>query len=253
MIRLALTAAALCGALFLPQDPGPVGYDDTPFLPGGKWRVHDKMRPVPPVVTPGEGAGLGTAPPADAVVLFDGSGFDAWDKEWEAVGDAMQVRGGDIRTKQSFASCQLHIEWRSPVMEDRSSQAKGNSGVFLMDRYEIQVLDSHGNRTYADGQAAAMYGYRPPDVNACRPAGEWQSYDILFRAPEFAEDGSVVAPARVTVIHNGVLVHHDQAFLGPTAHRTLPTYSAHGPAPIRLQDHGDPVRFRNVWVRPLAD
>lgn len=251
MIRYALLVA-LAGALLPVQDPGPVGYDDTPFLPGGKWRVHDKNRPVPAVVTPGSGANLHSPPPSDAVVLYDGSGFDAWDKAWKQVeGGAMEVGGGDIATKRPFGDCQLHLEWRSPVMAGKSSQSKGNSGVFLMDRYEIQVLDSYQNRTYADGQAAAMYGLKPPDVNACRPPGEWQSYDISFRAPRFAADGSVESPARVTVLHNGVLVHHDEPFLGPTAHRSLPKYSPHGPAPVRLQDHGDPVQFRNVWIRPL--
>ncbi len=249
MIRIAMLAAL---SAYCAQDPGPVGYDDTPFLPGGEWRVHDKDRPVPPVVTPGPGANLGVRPPSDALVLFDGGGFAAWDKEWKAVdGGAMEVRGGDIRTREAFGDCQLHLEWRAPVMEGKTSQSKGNSGVFLMDRYEIQVLDSHGNRTYADGQAGAMYGLKPPDVNACRPAGEWQSYDIYFEAPRFAEDGAVEAPARITVLHNGVLIHHDQAFLGPTSHRSLPKYGAHGPAPIRLQDHGDPVQFRNIWIRPL--
>ncbi|RMH04412.1 MAG: DUF1080 domain-containing protein [Planctomycetota bacterium] len=251
VLPLALAVAALAAAA--PAQEHGVGYDDTPFLPGGRWRVHDKDRPVPPVVTPGAGAGLGTAPPADAIVLYDGHGFAAWDKEWREVeGGAMEVRGGDIRSRRAFADCQLHLEWRAPVMAERSSQGKGNSGVFLMDRYEIQVLDSWRNRTYADGQAAAIYGQKPPDVNACRPPGEWQSYDIVFTAPRFAADGSLTAPAVVTVFHNGVLVHDHVPLLGATVHRALPSYQAHGPAPLRLQDHGDPVQYRNVWIRPLG-
>lgn len=241
-----LSGALMCGG----QDPGPVGYDDTPFLPGGQWRVHDKARPVPPVVTPGDGAGVGTRPPSDAIVLFDGGGFDAWDKEWAAVdGGAMEVRGGDLRSRESFGSCQLHLEWRAPVMAERSSQARGNSGVFLMDRYEIQILDSFGNRSYADGQAAALYGQKPPDVNVCRPPGEWQSFDIFFTAPRFSAAGELESAAFVTVLHNGVLVHDHVEVLGATAHRTLPEYQPHGPAPLRLQDHGDPVQYRNIWLR----
>lgn len=247
--------AALAALAFGAQEPTGVGYTDTPLLPGQKWRVHDSARPAPPVVTPGEA----DRPPSDAVVLFDGRGLDAWQHadgrpaSWKLVDGAMEVGGGgNLQTKESFGSCQLHLEWRAPDPPQKDSQARGNSGVFFMGRYEVQILDSYRNVTYADGQAAALYGQQPPLVNACLPPGQWQSYDILFRAPAFGADGSVQSPALVTVLHNGVVVHHAQAVLGGTAHRALAQYQAHGPrAPLQLQDHGDPVRFRNVWIRPL--
>lgn len=237
------------------QDAPPIGYDDTPQLPGSPWRVHDKDRPRPPVVTPGEES----APPSDAVVLFDGTSLDAWSAEdggkagWGLVEGAMEINGaGSLRSRAEFGDLQLHLEWRTPPVAESSSQGRGNSGVFLMGRYEVQVLDSLDNVTYADGQAAALYGQRPPEVNACRPAGDWQSYDIFFRAPRFEGD-ELREPALVTVLHNGVLVHHAQPFLGATTHRALPSYAPHGPrGPIVLQDHGNPVRFRNVWVRELG-
>lgn len=236
------------------QDHNP-GYDDTPHLPGNRWRVHDKARPRPAVVKPGEG----TSPPSDAVVLFDGTGLGAWRAEsgeapaaWRVAAGTMEPNGtGSIATRDAFGDCQLHIEWATPAKVEGESQGRGNSGVFLMGLYEIQILDSYENPTYADGQAAALYGQRPPAVNACRPPGAWQTYDILFRAPRF--DGEkVLEPALVTVLHNGVAVHHAEALLGATAHRTLALYKPHPPeGPIVLQDHGNPVRFRNVWVRRL--
>lgn len=237
------------------QEPAP-GYDDTPRLPGSPWRVHDRERPRPPAVVPGEGG----APPSDALVLFDGTSLDAWSAEdggparWRLVEGAMEVDGtGSIRTRAELGDLQLHLEWRTPPGAESASQGRGNSGVFLMGRYEVQVLDSHENPTYADGQAAALYGQRPPHRNASRPPGEWQSYDVFFRAPRF-EGEELVSPALVTVLHNGVLVHHAEPFLGATTHRELPRYSPHPPkGPIVLQDHQSPVRFRNVWVRELAD
>lgn len=233
----------------------PVGYDDTPMLPGGEWRVHDSKRPAPGVVTPGDEPG---APPSDAVVLFDGADLSAWtsgggEARWAVEDGAMVVNGtGQIETRERYGDVQLHVEWASPTEVSSGSQGRGNSGVFLMGRYEIQVLDSFENRTYADGQAAAMYGQRPPLVNASRPPGEWQSYDIVFIAPRF-EGEELVSPARLTLFHNGVLVHHDEAFLGATTHRAVAKYSPHASeGPIALQDHGNPVRFRNVWARRLG-
>ena len=241
---------ALFGSGF--QD-NPVGYDDTPLLPGGKWHVHDGQRPQPPIVTPGEG----TAPPSDAVVLFDGSDMSAFRQgeevaKWKVEGGYMEVNGtGSIETVERFGDIQLHLEWATPSEVEGISQGRGNSGVFLMGKYEIQVLDSYENVSYPDGQAAAMYGQYPPMVNASRGPGEWQSYDIFFRAPRF-EDGTPAAPAQVTVVHNGVLVQNAREYLGPTTHRRLATYSEHAAeGPIALQDHGNPVRFRNVWVRRL--
>lgn len=248
-----LSLALLIPVLFAAQDT-PVGYDDTPYLPGGEWRVHDKARPVPPVITPG----IATAPPADAIVLFDGSDLQAWQNEqgeaaqWQVRDGMMQVNGtGSIETRQSFGDCQLHIEWASPAEVVGDSQGRGNSGVFLMGRYEIQVLDSFQNRTYADGQAAAMYGQYPPLVNACRGPGEWQAYDIIFRAPRFDGD-QLQEAAMVTVLHNGVVVQHAREFIGATQHRKVATYAPHpATAPITLQDHGNPIRFRNIWIRPM--
>lgn len=219
-----------------PQEKPVIGYDDTPFLPGGKWRVHDSQRPAPPVVTPGSSPNEFAAPPSDAVVLF---------------GEAAIVPGkGDLQSKESFGDCQLHLEFMLPPPEG-DSQHRGNSGVFLMGRYEIQVLDSFENPTYADGQCAALYGQYPPLVNACRKPGEWQSYDVIFRAPRFVK-GELADPATATVLHNGVLVHDRAGILGDTAHRAVARYTPNdGTGPLRLQDHGSAIRFRNVWVRRL--
>jgi len=231
-----------------------VGYTDTPKLPNSKWRVHDADRPRPRLVKPG----AASAAPSDAVVLFDGADLSAWtgrggEARWRVDDGYMEVNGtGSIQTKASFGDCQLHIEWAAPADVRGRSQGRGNSGVFLMGRYEIQVLDSFENESYADGQAAALYGQRPPMVNASREPGEWQSYDIVFVAPRFDEDGALRAPARVTVFHNGVLVHHDQALIGATTHQKVARYQKHSPTgPLQLQDHGNPVRFRNIWIRKL--
>lgn len=237
-----------------------VGYTDTPQLPGSKWRVHDADRPQPPVVEPGTAstAQAPGKPPSDAVVLFDGKNLDAWtgssgEAKWKVEDGAMTVNGtGDLQTKEEFGDCQLHIEWSTPAEVKGHSQERGNSGVFLMGRYEVQVLDSYDNVTYADGQAAAVYGQNPPMVNACRKPGEWQAYDIVFEAPRFDGDGRLTKVGRVTVLHNGVVVQHAQEILGDTAHRSLPKYHSHPPqGPLKLQDHGNPVRYRNIWVRRL--
>ena len=249
---LALLAAA-CAA------PGTgVGYSDTPRLPDG-YRVHDPERPAPPVVDALEDlSDLGRPAPPGAIVLFDGTSLDAWSAEngdparWLLAAPDMEVNGtGSIRTREGFGDCELHLEWCTPAVVKGESQARGNSGVFLMGRYEVQVLDSHDNPTYADGQAAALYGQLPPSRNACRPPGSWQSYDITFHAPRWQGE-RLVRPARITVRHNGVVVHNDAEFLGATAHRAVAAYEQHDPqAPLVLQDHGDPVRYRNVWIRRL--
>lgn len=223
-----------------------------------EYLVHDRSRPQPKVVTPGVTA---ATPPADAEILFDGTSIDHWRKRrenrgpkmWDVKDGYMEVNNqGDLVSKATFGDCQLHIEWRTPTPPEREDQYRGNSGIFMMGRYEIQVLDSYQNPTYADGLAASLYGQHPPLVNACRPSGEWQTYDIIFRAPRF-KDGKIAEPARVTVIHNGVLVQYNQEVYGSTTHRNLAKYSEHGPGPIRLQDHGDNqrMRFRNIWVRRL--
>jgi len=239
----------------------PVGYDDTPMLPDSKWRVHDGRRPQPRMVTPGSCSSQSKPgrPPSDAIVLFKGQDTSKWMRrdggpvQWKVENGAMIVAAGagDIQTRQHFGDCQLHIEWASPTKVRGESQGRGNSGVFLMGRYEIQVLDCHSNVTYADGTTAAIYGQYPPLVNACRKPGEWQTYDIFFVAPCF-EGEKLVSPAYVTVIHNGVLVHHRQELLGPTGHKILASYKPHpSKGPIRLQDHGNPVRYRNIWIREL--
>ncbi len=227
-----------------------------------EWKQHSLERPRPPVVHPG-GPAL-VPPPADAVVLFDGTSLDAWRSDvdsaapapWRIVGDAVEVvpGSGGIHTVQGFGDAQLHLEWRTPSPPRGESQERGNSGVFLMGRYEVQVLDSWEATTYADGQAAAIYGQFPPQVNASLPPGTWQSYDIIFRRPRFDAQGKVTQPARLTVLHNGVLVHQNVALLGPTSHMERRPYTAHPDRqPLGLQDHGSLVRYRNIWIRPLAD
>jgi len=250
---LFLAPAALIASVL--QDKHPTGYKDTPLIPGTKWHVHDPDREPPAAITPGTQG----SPPSDALVLFDGTNLGAWKKQgsadaagWKIADGFAEVNGtGSIETRESFGDCQLHLEWAAPAKVESESQGRGNSGVFLMGRYEIQVLDSFENRTYADGQASAIYGQYPPLANACRKPGEWQSYDIVFRAPRF-ENGKLAKPARVTILHNGVLTQDAQEFLGPTQHRALAEYAPHaGALPIGLQDHGNPVRFRNIWIRKL--
>jgi hypothetical protein len=238
------------------------------FIDGVKVHETDVTKqPLPPVVTPGEGAGF-AAPPSDAVVLFDGSeeSFKAnWTdtkgnpSQWRIVDGALESvkRAGYIQTKGNFGSCQLHIEWAAPAKVSGDGQGRGNSGVFLMGQYEIQVLDSYDNQTYADGQAGALYGRSKPLVNASRKPGEWQSYDIIFHRPVFDEQGKVVRRATFTVFHNGVLIQDHVVLSGGTGWmgpHAASEYKAHpDKLPISLQDHGNPVRFRNVWIRELND
>jgi hypothetical protein len=242
----------------------PVGYDDTPMLPGNKWHVHDAKRPQPKVIDPGTAStqAMPGRPPSDAIVLFDGQDASQWvgrdgsPVQWRIADGSMEVapRTGSIQTVQEFGDIHLHIEWAAPAEVKGASQGRGNSGVFLMARYEVQVLDSYDNITYADGHTSAIYGQYPPLVNASRKPGEWQCYDIIFVAPRF-EGSALLSPAYATVFHNGILVHHCQELMGPTGHKTLSSYDEpHGPTgPIMLQDHGDLVRFRNIWVRPIGE
>ena len=238
------------------------GYDDTPVIPGQTYRVHDKNRPQPRIVTPGTASTLeqAGAAPSDAVVLFGGTDLSGWaaqrggDAGWKVENGYVEVvpGTGDIQTKHEFGDCQLHLEWASPWIVKGESQGRGNSGVFLMGRYEIQVLDCYDNPTYADGTAASVYGEFPPLVNACRKPGEWQTYDIIWTGPRF-EGETLVRPAYVTALHNGVIVHHHTELVGPTGHRnTYPYVLQPTTGPLRLQDHGDLVRFRNIWYRPLT-
>ena len=237
----------------------PVGYSDTPMLPGQKWKVHDIERPRPPVVT-SEPAGAPVPAPSDAIVLFDGRDLSKWQASkvgkvgapgWRVENGYVEVvgGGGDLVTRDRFGSGQYHIEWASPNPPDGTSQWRGNSGVLLMSRYEIQVLDSYNTPTYADGQAGAIYGQWPPLVNASRKPGEWQTFDIVFEAPRF-EVGKLAKPGYATVFHNGVLIHHHQEIIGQMAHRIVRAYEPHeAEEPFALQDHDTPVRYRNIWVR----
>ncbi len=238
-----------------------LGYDDTPILPGTKWHVHDGNRPQPPVVTPGTASTQCKpgAAPSDAVILFDGTSLDGWvskkggPAQWKVENGYMEVvpGTGNIQTKEHFGSCQLHLEWAAPMIVKGEGQGRGNSGVFLMGLYEIQVLDCYNNPTYPDGTTGAIYGQFPPLVNACRKPGEWQEYDIIWEAPCFDGD-KLVRPAFVTVLLNGVVLHHKVELRGVTSHRVLTEYIPHPPVgPLELQDHGDPVRFRNIWYRQL--
>ncbi len=269
MKNTVLVAILLAGAVLGAQQaqtpaaqspPAPTGYDDTPLQPNGKWRVHDGKRPQPRVVTPGPLVSI--PPPSDAIVLLgDGQDLGHWQMTqgggpvgWPIEGGVLSSGKGMIRTtRDDFTDYQLHLEFATPSEVKGNSQGRGNSGVFLNGVFEIQVLDSFENVTYPDGQAAAMYGQFPPMVNASRKPGEWQSYDIVFTSPRF-NGTTLERPAIVTVLHNGVTVHAAQAFLGPTSHRRIGTYEpAHAKGFIGLQDHGNPVRFRNIWVRPLAE
>jgi hypothetical protein len=244
-----------------PPKPGDLGFTDTPMLPGLPFHVHDVARPHPAVVTPGAVPG---APPSDAIVLFDGKNLAKWsnvdsqdkpiEPKWVVRDGYFEVmpKAGPLLTRESFGDVQLHIEWATPKEITANSQGRGNSGVMLMGFYEVQVLDSYNNPSYADGQAGALYGHWPPLVNAARPPGEWQTYDIVFEAPRF-EGEKLVKPAFTTVIWNGVVVHNRKEVAGRTVYRDVAKYTPHEPElPLRLQDHGNPVRFRNVWVRRLA-
>jgi hypothetical protein len=243
-------------ALVLAQTPGAnLGYTDTPMLPGLPYHVHDPSRPHPAVVMPGSQTG---AAPSDATVLFGGADLSQWTatkQSWKVENGYVEVvpNAGDIRSKDKFGDVQLHVEWAAPAAVRGTSQNRGNSGIFLQGRYEVQVLDSFENPTYADGQAGAIYGQWPPLVNPVRKPGEWQAYDIVFEAPRIDESGKVLAPAYLTVFLNGVLLHHHKEVMGPTVHRALASYA---PQPsedsLVLQDHQQPVRYRNIWIRRLG-
>lgn len=226
-----------------------------------QWKAHDMNRPRPPVVKPADQK-LPVSPPSDAVVLFDGRDLSQWRSQdggpakWVAANGYMEsVKGsGYVVSRGTFGDVQLHVEWAAPVPVVGKSQGRGNSGVFLMGQYEIQVLDSHENDTYADGQAASVYGQYPPLANVCRPPGEWQSYDIVFRRPRFDRTGGLLKPARITILHNGILVQDNVELWGPTNWLQHSPYQAHpDKLPISLQDHGNPVRFRNIWLRELPE
>ena len=241
-------------------DEKSLGYQDTPLIPGTKWHVHDGTRPQPKIVTPGEPSTqekAGTAP-SDAIILFDGKDLSKWksgnnDAKWKVENGYIEVvpKSGTLTTRGEFGpDVQFHIEFATPPPQG-SGQGRGNSGIFFYGKYEIQVLDSFNNPTYPDGQATAIYGQTPPLVNASLPPGKWQSYDIVFNGPRF-KDGKLERPAFVTIFHNGVLTQNHTQLTGTTPHRAVGTYAPHAEKGfISLQDHGNPMRFRNIWIREL--
>ena len=254
-------------AMSADDKPNPIGYSDTPIIPGTQWKVHDIDRPRPEAVKPGDKLG---DPPADAIILFDGTNTDAFQSKkkddkgkdtkemgpcpWKIENGELLVNGGDSWTKQEFASCQFHLEWKSAPETKGTSQKKGNGGIFFMDRYETQILDTDNNPTYADGMTGGIYGQTPPLVNAGKKAGEWQTYDIVFTAPKL-ENGKVIEPAYLTTFVNGICVQNHTKIMGPTKHKQITDYTGTFPeaAAIRLQDHKNepPIRLRNIWIRPL--
>jgi hypothetical protein len=262
-LKVCALLVVLTTALFAQQAPAPTGYDDTPMQPNGKWHIHDGKRPQPRIVKPGGAANMSPiAAPQDATVLIGpGADLSAWQMleggapvTWAMSNGVLQTGKGFIRTKAEFTDFQLHVEFATPSEVKGDSQGRGNSGVFLLGKFEIQVLDSYQNITYPDGQASAMYGQFPPLVNASRGPGEWQAYDIVFTAPRFATGRTLDKPAVVTVFHNGIVVHNATPFWGPTAHKKIDPYTVdNAKGPIALQDHGNPVRYRNIWIRPINE
>jgi hypothetical protein len=244
-----LSAADLVNAK---DGSGVYGYKDTPKLPWCQWLVHDPDRPAPKRVDPGKAPP--PAPiPGDAVVLFDGKDLSKWNpaKDWKVDAGEMVAGEGEFSTKESFGDIQLHVEWMAPAHFEAPWYNRGNNGVLLMGLFEIQIFDSYNEKLYPDGQCGAIYGQTPPLVNVTRPPGEWQTFDIFFTAARF--DGEkLLSPARVTVVHNGVLVQWNEEIHGETGHRIIPEYKHKtSRGPLALGGHGCPVRFRNIWLRPL--
>jgi hypothetical protein len=262
IVSVVIIVAALVGsrAYSFPEViiDGVAGFQDTPMQPDSKWHVHDPARPQPPIVTPGTFSENAT-PPSDAIILFDGKDLSQWRDKNDGGAAPWKIEDGvaisqkhDIVTTNEFGDMQLHLEYREPVLHGREGQDRGNSGVFLMGRYEIQVLDCYSNKTYADGAAGGIYGQHPPLANACRPPGEWQTYDIIFNVPHFDTDGKLLSPAYATVIFNGVVVQNHQAIRGDTNWRVPGSYTPVGlTGPLALQYHNNSVAFRNIWVRPV--
>ena len=216
----------------------------------GEEYLSGKVWPEPKVVTPGQNGG----PPSDAIVLFDGANLSQFNggEKWLIEDGVATVHGGGVTSKRAFGSCQLHVEWAAPAEATGHGQGRGNSGIYLQGKYEVQILDSYENKTYYDGQAGALYKQWPPLVNACRKPGEWQTYDIIFDAPKFDAQGKLSKPGYVTVLHNGVLIQNHAELQGTTAWDRAPAYEPHADKlPLSIQDHGNPVRFRNIWIREL--
>ena len=251
-ILLSLSSGVSAAELAYAKDgSGVSGYKDTPKLPWYGWLVHDPDRPAPKRIDPGP-APAPAPPPSDAISLFNGKDLAQWQTNtWKIVDGCIEAVSGSLTTKEEFGSCQIHIEWMCPANFEGPWYNRGNNGVMLMGLYEIQIFDSYNEKLYPDGQAAAIYGLKPPLVNACRKPGEWQSYDIVFTAPEFDGD-KLVHAARVTLFHNGVLVQLNEEIHGETGHRIVAQYKQKiSKGPLRLAGHHCPVRFRNIWLRPL--
>ncbi len=245
------------------------GFRDTPILPGTKWHLHDPDRPQPPVVTPGATFSQSAPAPSDAEVLFDGKDLSKWqtargqDAPWIIKDNCMETAGQQgIRTRGKWADFQLHVEFATPTPAKGTGQGRGNSGILINGMYEVQILDSYQAKTYPDGQCASIYGQSPPRVNASKPPGEWQTYDIIFESPRWNEQGELVKKAAITVLHNGVVVQNHYEFVGITdgITREVPwkTLSKYGkPHPpevfVELQYHNNPLRFRNVWIRKMGE
>lgn len=241
------------------------GFTDTPILPGTGWHVHDPIHPQPPIVLPGEycAGGVTLGAPSDAIMLFDGTDLSGWIRsdtgepaQWLVQDGYMEVvpGAGSIETKEHFGDCQLHVEFACPAEVEPDEPYPGNSGVFMMGLYEVQVLDCWEHLIYADGVTGAMYGQVPPLVNACRRPGEWQTFDIVWEAHRFS-DGKLIRPARITALFNGLLIHLRSELRGRTTYKQVTDYSEPLPneGPVKLQNHGgDQVRFRNIWYRPLS-
>lgn len=252
MIKTITGSTLICSLLLISN---PANAQDKIELPPEATEFYE---PVPPVISPGEST---NTPSSDAIVLFDGSGLSAWeserdgsDAEWTVENGILTVNpgSGGIRTKQDFGDVQIHLEWSAPSEIKGEGQGRGNSGLFIMNKYELQILDSYENETYTNGQAASIYKQSPPLVNATKPPGEWNTYDVIFTAPRFNQDGMLISPAKITAFHNGILVQDNFELWGPTEYIGIPNYTAHEEKlPIHLQDHGDLVSFRNIWVREL--
>jgi hypothetical protein len=241
--------------IYAKDGSGVFGYKYTPIQPWSGYHVHDPDRPAPPKVAPGDPGAQdrpGTAP-SDALVLFDGKNLSQWaPTQWKVEDGCLVATEGPLTTKKEFGDCQLHLEWQAPTEPADRVTNQGNNGVMLLGAIEVQIFDSYQVKIYPDGQAAAIYGQTPPLVNACRKPGQWQTYDIVFFAPKFDQAGKLLAPARITMLHNGLLVHHNQEVYGDTPHARIGSYQAvKARGPISFGAHHSPVRFRNIWIRPL--
>lgn len=251
----ALIGTALCSTCYAQQAPEAKQYPKPPRMVP---EMTEFWTPQPKIITPADMDNMQGAP-SDAIILFDGKDASQWEHpngspvKWDVANGTMTVKRGtgEIRTKRNFGDYQLHIEWSAPTEIVGESQGRGNTGIFMQGRYEVQVLDNYDNETYANGQAGSIYKQTPPLVNAMQKPGKWNVYDIIYTAPRFGEDGALDYPARITLLHNGVVVQNNTTITGSTEYIGIPKYTAHGDGPISLQDHGNPVRFRNIWIREL--